>query len=178
MPFRIKQHPKAGPFSYEWYLDLFNKIDYKNQTVLDIGADWGRTPDMFLQLGATKVISVEGNKEWYDLLEYNSKHIDGIIPVFMWLETPDDIAKLIKKYTPDIVKISTWPWSRCENWLLSIPGNIITVADKYIFLSNHMSYQKEALGKLMAMFVRLNYKVTKKQHHVPVVTAVKRRNDS
>ncbi|MFH1328969.1 MAG: hypothetical protein ABIH76_09065 [Candidatus Bathyarchaeota archaeon] len=173
MKFRIKQSLDAGQFSMDWFNNLYGQIDYKDQTVLDIGADWGRTADLFLQLGAKRVISVEGKKAWYDLLEYNSKHIDGIIPIFIWLKTPSDISNLIKNYEPNIIKISTWPWSRCENWLLDISDNIITIADKYIFLSNHMNYQRESLLKLKKMFTRLNYDVTQKKHHVPYINSIK-----
>jgi len=175
MKFRIKQHPDSGPFSYEWYNNLYDKIDYTDQIVLDLGADWGRTPDLFLQKGAKKVIAVEGKKEWYDLLEENSKIIEGIIPIFMWLENPSDISNLIKKYKPDIVKIATRPWCSCENWLLDIPVDIITSVSKYVLLTSQRKEQKVKIEKIENLFRNLSYDVNIKMHHVPVITAVSQR---
>lgn len=172
MKFRIKHHPDAGPFSMDWFDNIYGKIDYKNQTVLDIGADWGRTPDLFLQKGAKKVIAVEGNKEWCAVLESNAKRIEGIIPVFKWLEKPSDIADLIIKHEPDIVKIATWGWCACENWLLEISEDIITSVSQYLLMTAQRKEQKGKIIKLENMFRTLGYDVKTEMHHVPIITAI------
>ena len=174
MKFRIEQHPDAGAFSFQWFDNIYGKTNYENQVVLDIGADWGRTADYFLQKGAKRVIAVEGGEDWYTLLERNAKLIEGITPVFLWLKEPRDISNLIKTYNPDIVKISTRKWSDCENWLLRIPANIITTVPQYILLTAQYRTQVKKMIKLEKMFDRLNYQVNIQMHHVPVITAVSR----
>jgi len=174
MQFRIKQHPDAGDFSMDWFDNIYGNLNYENKTVLDIGADWGRTADHFLQKGAKRVIAVEGGKEWYKLLERNAELIDGITPIFLWLKNPSDISNLIKVYNPDIVKIATRGWSDCENWLLEIPSDIITSVPQYILPTSQAHDQKRNIVNLIKMFESLNYDVNIQMHHVPVITAVSR----
>lgn len=130
---------------------------------------------MFLQKGAKKVIAVEGNEQWYNLLESNAKIIGGVVPVFMWLNEPSDISSLIKKHSPDTVKISTHPWSACENWLLEISPNIIIIASQYVLMSSQRPDQMLQLQILKKLFGSLNYNVSIEMHHVPIMTATRRR---
>jgi len=90
--------------SYHYSEELFD-ISYKDKTILDLGASIGDAAEFFLFKGAKSVISVEGNKDLYEGLIVTSAFlVKNITPIFMFIESPAQLEKLILQYKPDIVK--------------------------------------------------------------------------
>jgi hypothetical protein len=86
-------------YEFQWGL-----TDYENTTVLDIGADIGSTAYFFAKNGAKQIIAVEGSKKLFNQLKLNV-NLRKVVPIFLYITTPADIEKLIKKWKPDIIKM-------------------------------------------------------------------------
>lgn len=91
--------------SCENYDEHWNFTSFNNRTVLDIGADVGSTVEYFLNKGAVRVIAVEGDKNLARKLCRNYRKSRNVICINCFITTGLDIAVLIAKYQPDIVKI-------------------------------------------------------------------------
>jgi hypothetical protein len=87
----------------EDYEESYGRANYKDRTILEIGADVGSTATFFLLKGAKKVISVEGNEESYSKLVNNTKDIPEVTPIFKKISSTDHIRELIKEYNPDFL---------------------------------------------------------------------------
>lgn len=93
------------PIHDEDYESHWGKINYRGKVVLDIGADVGSTADFFLKKGARMVIAVEGSKLCFEQLRANAPLMKNVIPLFIFIENPEQIESLIQKWTCDVVKI-------------------------------------------------------------------------
>lgn len=83
----------------------WNYLDFKDKTILDLGADYGSTAIYFRNQGAKQVIAVEGDHEVADKLKRYSENRAYIVPIEKWICSATDISTLIDKYSPDIVKV-------------------------------------------------------------------------
>jgi len=124
-----------SPFGEDWkkYEKDWGKIDYQNKVVLDIGADIGSTSDFFFQKGASKVIAVEGNPNfWRVLIENYLKYkFNGWYgeAVLLMIQSSKDYEDLIEKYSPDVVKVDC---EGCEIYLKDVRSQILTKVSEYI----------------------------------------------
>ena len=96
---------------------------------MDVGADWGRTADYFLQKGAEGVIAIEGNPVFYEKLEENAKLLPGMIPVFLLIQHLDDFVDLIKRWSPDLMQVDC---EGCEAFLFQVPDEIFSQIPEYL----------------------------------------------
>jgi hypothetical protein len=83
----------------------WNYLNFKDKTVLDLGADYGSTARYFRKQGARQVIAVEGDPALADRLKHYSEKRGYIVPIEKWICSATDISALIDKYSPDIVKV-------------------------------------------------------------------------
>lgn len=117
-----------GPYN-ENYEELYGFLDYKDKVVLDVGADYGSTPLFFLSKGAKKVIAVEMNEEYAKTLIQISKTEKRIIPVIFKINSGYNISNLIKKYSPDIVKMDC---DGCEVFIIQMIDEDIRMVKEWI----------------------------------------------
>jgi len=104
-------------------------IDYEGKKVMDIGADWGRTADYFLQKGAKSVIAVEGFPVFYEKLKENARFLPGMFPVFLVIRHPDDFVVLINRWSPDLMQVDC---EGCEAHLFQVPDEIFSRIPEYL----------------------------------------------
>lgn len=120
----FKYHERAT--SYE---RMYGFVNVTDKTVLDIGADWGSTPHFFITKGAKSVIAVDGYKGYYDRMVENLKDEPRVLPVYLFIRKPQDIAELIETYRPDVVKIDC---EGCEIHLASVSLDILKIPQEYV----------------------------------------------
>lgn len=105
-------------------------VDYKGKRVMDIGADWGRTADYFLQKGAKEVIAVEGNPVFYRKLEENAKRfLPDMTPILLPIRGQGDFADLIKSWKPDLMQVDC---EGCEIFLFRVADWIFSLVPEYL----------------------------------------------
>lgn len=120
----FKYHERAT--SYE---RMYGFVNVTDKTVLDIGADWGSTPHFFITKGAKSVIAVDGDKGYYDRMVENLKDELRVLPVYLFIRKPQDMAELIETYRPDVVKIDC---EGCEIHLASVSLDILKIPQEYV----------------------------------------------
>lgn len=111
-------------FEYHWGF-----VDWKNKTVLDIGADYGSTAECFLSVGASKIYASEGDEKLYDQLVEYAKDKPNIIPNRKWINNPSDFIDLFNNFKADIVKIDC---EGAEEHLLKVPDEILKSIKEYV----------------------------------------------
>ena len=131
-------------------------IDFKDKIVLDLGADWGSTAYYFRQKGASLIIAIEGELNYFTELCKNAEKIGNVIPVHMWIDTPRQIMALMEKYGPDIVKVDI---EREEINLLAIMPHILKKVK--IFLIEVHAWI-DVHDAIIARFQSLGFKITEK----------------
>ena len=136
------------PFDF-WEAE-YGFVDYEDKKVMDVGADWGRTADFFLQKGAKVVIAVEGDPLFYEELKENAKLLPDIIPVFLQIRGPDDFVDLIKRWSPDLMQVDC---EGCEAHLFKVPDEVFSLIPEYL-VETHS--ERHALYKIMKMKCRAN----------------------
>lgn len=137
---------KLQPFiKNEKYENEYGKLDYRNKKVLDLGADYGSSAEFFLEKGAREVVAVEGDKIRHEELVKNSQWLNNMIPVFLFLNSPNQFSELIEKYKPDIVKSDL---DGGEIHLFQIPDSIFSSVKEYTLEVHSMEILKMCLEKL------------------------------
>lgn len=124
-------------------------IDWRSKTVLDIGADVGSTADYFLSKGASLVYAVEGNYLFYRKLEENARKRGGIVPILMFIESPNQIRFLLDRYKPDVVKMDC---ERCEKCLISVPDHVVCNVPEYIIETHTENLFRQIVQKMHRNF--------------------------
>lgn len=115
-------------FEDEDYSKVYNDIDYKDKVVLEIGADIGSTACFYLANEAKRVISVEGNKAYFDELVKNIGDDSRVVPLHIFIENSSQIASLISEYNPDILHMD------CESWeflLFEVPIDLLKTIEQF-----------------------------------------------
>lgn len=141
MKYRIKHLLSQWDVPIETWEKHWGFVDFTGKRVMDVGADWGRTADYFLQRGAKIVIAVEGKASFYAKLLENSKIVEEIIPVHLSVGTPADFIKLIKVWTPELLQVNC---ERCEKNLFPIPDEVFSTVNEYL-VETHTYDLKEAM---------------------------------
>lgn len=132
MEYRIINLDRWKDATMSRWEEFYGWADYKGKVVLDVGADWGRTADYFLQKGASKVVAVEHNETYYNRLEKNSELIEGIVPLLMTV-TVANLIQLIQKYEPDLVEIN---FQGGASLLVNLPDWVFNIIPEYIVMIN------------------------------------------
>lgn len=112
---------------FEWHWGFVN---WKNKSVLDLGADMGSTAECFLDAGANKVIAVEGNKNLYDQLSEYAKTNQRTVPIHRYIANKDDLIYLFSLYS-DFIDIAKIDIEGAEKFLLDLPGDIFKSIKEY-----------------------------------------------
>ena len=118
--------PYNGIETYAWQ---YGMVDYKNKTVLDIGAANGDTAEFFLLRGAKNIIAVEGLDSRFLSLQQNVKACSRILPLHMWLSMKEQYEDLIQVYRPEIVKVDV---EGAEITLFDIDNKIWRIIPEFI----------------------------------------------
>lgn len=114
---------------------------------MDIGADWGRTADYFLQKGARSVIAVEGYPDFYKKLKENAKLLPDMIPVFLQIRHPDHFVNLINRWSPDLMQVDC---DGCEVSLFQIPDGKFSQVPEYLMETHSIRLYKAMKRKCRA----------------------------
>ena len=107
------------------YQVLFNNItediathwsyaDISGKKVLDLGADYGTTPEYFLHMGARKVIAVEGNQIFFSQLQEKFEFSSKVSCKNIWINSVEKLENLIS----DDIDIAKVDIEGAENYLL------------------------------------------------------------
>jgi predicted RNA methylase len=143
--FFIKRAPV--PIYYEGYNAHWNYFSFKDKIVLDLGADYGSTAYFFCKKGASRVIAVEGNRDYFvRLQEYALKYL-YIVPIELMVDSEEDITQLISKYSPDIVKVDI---EGAERLLLICPLGCLTMVDQWLIETHEHSISDKLIEKFSA----------------------------
>ena len=101
----IRNRIFAPPYIRQCFYDDYGGLDYRNKTVLDVGADWGCTAKFFLSEGARSVIAVEKNKRFAIQLFLYSLYERRVKAIRMNVSRKENFISLFRRYRPDIVKL-------------------------------------------------------------------------
>lgn len=116
-------------YTNEDYEKLYGIPDYKDKVVLEVGAEVGSTAYFFQQKGARWIISIEGNRDRYTQLTKNVGPSDfSVVPMFEEIRTPEQLARHIKYYKPDILHMDC---EGCECVLLGVEEEIFCIPEVY-----------------------------------------------
>ena len=116
--------------------DVHYPLDWwKGKTILDIGADVGSTADFFRRKGAKKIVAVEGNPDFFEVLKAHANEQPGFRPaeitgVNMWVTTPNHIELLIRDFKPDLVKFDC---EGCERVFHQVNDKAIKSVEEFVF---------------------------------------------
>lgn len=140
-----------GKEDYNW---MYGKLNYKDKTIVEIGADMGSTAVFFLNKGVKKVISVERDENFYQQLVENFKDDNRVVPIKMDIMYNYQIEWLLLKYRPDILHMDC---EGCEEVLMRIDDKIFKIPDAFqIEIHHHI----ERYNKFIEKFNSLGYKIT------------------
>lgn len=139
------------------YTSHWKYCNLKNKVVLDLGADFGSTANFFLRNGAKKVIAVEGNRELGKMLRNNFRKSKKVVPIVDWIDSPQKILRLIKKYKPDVVKCDI---EGAEIHLLGVPLRLV----KTWLVETHTL---KIYSKLVEKFHKEGFRISKFPHCPP-----------
>lgn len=104
-------------------------VDWRGKRVLDVGADVGSTAAYFLSKGAVQVVAVEGNGDYFKLLEANARKDSRIVPIFMRVSSVAMIEQLIYASVPDVVKMDC---EGCERFLVQVRDEMFSSVPEYL----------------------------------------------
>jgi len=156
----------------ENYDYTYRNLDVQGKTILEFGAEVGSTASYFLRHGAERVISVEGNGNWYNRLVENAKQMDGRCePIHLHLSNSADLEKLIKKYKPDILHMDI---EGDEKYLLELSDELwdtIPIIDLEVHKDWNMLW--EFVSRLFKLCYEINLYTLDPKHDGWVLTAVK-----
>jgi predicted RNA methylase len=137
---------------FDWHWGF---VDWKNKSVLDLGADIGSTAECFLDVGSNKIIAVEGNKDLYDRLYQYSETDQRIVPIHKYIANKEDLKYLLSSYGEftDVAKIDI---EGAEKFLLELQDDVIKNIKEYAI----ECHSKDLLANISNMFNSKGYKIT------------------
>jgi len=118
-----------------------NVFDFRGKVILDVGADIGSTADYFLECGATKVICIESDKNYCELLEVNAKKIPEIIPIHLFVSNSQHYFAMLEAFQPNLVKVDC---EGCERFLIDVPCETLRIASEWM-IETHDDKLHEAI---------------------------------
>lgn len=137
----------------------YGSLNYKDKVVLDIGADYGCTPEFFLSRGAKRVIAVEADPFYYNRLVEWAETINKTETIVACINgmTAGNLQGLLNPaatdFIPQIVKIDC---EGCECEFFRLNDDVLKIPEAYI-LETHSVAMFEAWTHLLR---RLRYAVT------------------
>lgn len=140
----IKLSGGVPPIYGEDYKVHWGFTSFKGKIVLDLGADCGSTAYYFLHSGARRVVAVEGNPQLASLLRKYSQRDGRVVPVELFIDDPAEIEGLIRRYSPDLVKVDI---EGSEKHLLGV-SNIVQV--KEWLIEAHSNELHRALSSFLS----------------------------
>ena len=118
----VKLFGGVAPIYGEDYDSHWGFTSFKGKTVLDLGADYGSTAHYFLKRGARRVVAVEGDPQLAGKLEENFRGDERVVPIHLFIERAEQVAELIKRFDPDLVKVDV---EGAERILLDLPRGLV-----------------------------------------------------
>jgi hypothetical protein len=143
---------KIRPWSDATYTWHWNYVSFVSKTVLDLGADYGSTAWLFLQLGAKKVIAVEGDEKCIPKLCKNHGKNPSVVCIHKWINSPIHFNALIQLFEPDIVKVDI---EGAEECLLGVSKDLICSVDKWLI----ETHSKQLYDAIYSLFSSLGYRL-------------------
>ncbi len=136
---------------FDWHWGFVN---WKNKSILDLGADIGSTAECFLDAGANKVIAVEGDKNLFDQLSEFAKINQRTVPIHKYIANKDDLRNLFSLYSDftDIAKIDI---EGAEKFLLDLPNDMLKSIKEYAI----ECHSKDILNSISKRFISLGFKI-------------------
>ena len=150
---RRQQFLELSPIEGSNFERDYSFVDYRGKVVLDIGADYGTTAAYFLRRGAVRVVAVEGDEQYFSLLQENAEEVPEVTPVNCRISSPKQLEDLITTYQPDILKADC---EGCELHLLNVPDRILRKVPEYL-LEVHNT---ELWERFRRKFQALGYTIT------------------
>jgi hypothetical protein len=145
--YRYLLKKRSNEFSgTEDYDHHWNYADFKGKVIVDVGADWGSTAKYFLDKGAKYVIGVEGDSMLARQLFRNTKSMDKLIPIRLWINKPQFFEFLIRKFKPDILKVDC---EGCEVHLCRVKDKIFSTVKEYL-VETHNAHLFNLFNKKLA----------------------------
>ena len=140
-----------------WGESQFN-INYKDKTILDLGASYGDAAEYFIFCGAKLVICIESNESYFKVLEENSERFDKkLLPIFVKIKSPEDVENLIKEYKPDIIKADI---EGAEVHIVNLSNELWKTVPEYI-IETHEPYGYMKTDVLRDKCKENNYTIVK-----------------
>ncbi len=134
--------------------DFSYRANYKDKVILEIGADIGSSASYFLQHGAKKVYSVEGNIRYYNMLVENAKQMEDLCkPILMQVERAEQLKALFLIYKFDLLHMDC---EGCEKLLLELDDELW---NKVFIFDLEIHYDMKMLLAFVERFLKLNYEV-------------------
>ena len=118
----VKLFGGIAPIYGEDYDSHWGFTSFKGKTVLDLGADYGSTAHYFLRRGARRVVAVEGDPRLAEKLEENFRGDGRVVPIHLFIESAGQVAELIERFDPDLVKVDV---EGAERILLDLPRGLV-----------------------------------------------------
>jgi len=120
-------------------------VNFQGKRILDVGADTGSTSRYFLSKGASQIIAVEGNHDYYRQLESYASQEVRVVPVELYIHAFEDFAGLILHFKPDLVKVDV---EGSERHLLDVSNSILEIVPEYIIEAHSQDLELKLLEKL------------------------------
>lgn len=155
----VRKYLTFWDFSKEDFKGMYGK-DFKDKTVLDIGADFGSTANYFLGHGAKKIFAVEGSSLYFrNLFNWvkNNKLADTVIPLYVFLKSTKEFSFLIKHFLPDIVKVDI---DGGEFLLLDVSKETFRLPQRYLM----EIHSRDLLKRFLEKFRVCGFKITLQYH--------------
>lgn len=135
---------------FDWHWGF---TDYKDKSIIDIGADAGSTVKCFFAKGATKVVAIEGDKGLYEKLKENYKDNPNVVCELCFIDSQEKMKALLEKYDADIIKVDI------EFGEANLIGQDSVLLRKFPewLLEGH---SKELTNKLVELFSSIGYEMT------------------
>jgi len=138
--------PLIKPIYGENYDLHWQAVNVSGKTILDVGADVGSTATYFLNKGALLVYAVEGNIDYFNMLEQNVQSEPKIKPIFLFINNTQKWVELLN-LKPDVVKVDC---EGCEKYLLDVPDSIFSVVREWMIEAHDDTLFQNIMVKLRA----------------------------
>lgn len=139
--------PRPG---FAKFRDDYGSLDYRGAVVLDIGADYGCTPEWFLERGAERVVALEKRPDWRRRLESwaEGRPVEVADPL-----SADNAERLLIEIRPDVVKVDC---EGCERHLLDVSADALRIPRAWVMETHHA----DDFRRFKVLFASLGYDVS------------------
>jgi predicted RNA methylase len=152
----MSEFMRLAPLPWSDYEGEYGFVNYEGKVVLDVGADYGSTAAYFLRKGALRVVAVEADDAYFEMLTKNivacANGESRVTAVHCVVSNPEQFEGLICAFRPDIVKVDC---EGCEVSLLQIPDRVFSSVPEYIM----EIHSDDLYDRFIEKFGRLGYSV-------------------